>query len=250
VLQNLRRESWYIGDLAGIPIFVHWTVAFLAFSAWSSSGGGGLDGFIITIVALISGIVLHELGHGLMARRLGAFGLTITLWAFGGLCESRRDSARIGREIAIVAAGPLVSLALWLGTAYGLHALVQWWPALVVHRGDLTLLGEFLAVAAQVNLMLLIFNMLPIFPLDGGQLTYYGALLATRNQLLARQISLTLAVIGTLLVFLWLTGFFGALGSPDPVGMWMARMQERLVGTVMTIVLLGLILRSAFQHLR
>jgi Zn-dependent protease len=251
MMQNLRQTAWYLGDLVGIPIFLHWTVLLLAFNAWRMSGGsdGGIDTFIIVLVVLLSGIVLHELGHGLMARALGAHGLTITLWAFGGLCESRRDSTRLGREIAIVAAGPAVSLLLWLGCSYLLDFLFATQPGLVAQGNVYTLLGEFLAVAASINFMLLLFNMMPIFPLDGGQLTFYTVLAVTRKPLLARQVSLTLAVLGVLAVFLWFTGFFTALNGPDPVGTWMRHLTADMTGTVILVVLLFLVLRSAFTYL-
>jgi len=251
MMQNLRQTAWYLGDLVGIPIFLHWTVLLLAFNAWRMSGGsgGGIDTFIIVLVVLLSGIVLHELGHGLMARALGAHGLTITLWAFGGLCESRRDSTRLGREIAIVAAGPAVSLLLWLGCSYLLDFLLATQPGLVAQGNSYTLLGEFLSIAAALNFMLLLFNMMPIFPLDGGQLTFYTVLAVTRKPLLARQVSLTLAVVGVLAVFLWFTGFFNVLNGPDPVGTWMHHLTADMTGTVILVVLLFLVLRSAFTYL-
>ena len=251
MMQNLRQTAWYVGDLVGIPIFLHWTVLLLAFNAWRMAGGsgGGIDGFILVLVVLLSGIVLHEMGHGLMARALGARGLTITLWAFGGLCESRRDSTRLGREIAIVAAGPAVSLLLWLGAEGLLRLLADQRPGLVLAPGGLTLLGEFLVVCSGLNLMLLIFNMMPIFPLDGGQLTFYTVLAVTRKPLLARQVSLTLAVLGVLAVFLWFTGFFTAMHGVDPLGTWVHHLTNDMYGTVLLMVLLFLVLRSAFTYL-
>lgn len=248
MMQNLRQTAWYVGDLVGIPMFLHWTVLLLAFNAWRMAGGSGsgIDGFILVLVALLSGIVLHELGHGLMARALGAHGLTITLWAFGGLCESRRDSSHLGREIAIVAAGPAVSLLLWLG-CWGLNAYLDAVQPGLVAPG--TLLGDFLYIGAAINLLLLLFNMMPIFPLDGGQLTYYTLLAVTRRPLLARQVSLSLAVVGVVLVFLWTTGFFTAMHHPDPVGTWLQMMGANLTGTLLTLVLLFLVLRSAFTYL-
>ncbi len=251
MMQNLRQTAWYVGDLVGIPIFLHWTVLLLAFNAWRMAGGsgGGIDTFILVLVVLLSGIVLHEMGHGLMARALGARGLTITLWAFGGLCESRRDSTRLGREIAIVAAGPAVSLLLWLGAEGLLRLLADQRPGLVLAPGGLTLLGEFLVVCSGLNLMLLIFNMMPIFPLDGGQLTFYTVLAVTRKPLLARQVSLTLAVLGVLAVFLWFTGFFTAMHGVDPLGTWVHHLTNDMYGTVLLMVLLFLVLRSAFTYL-
>lgn len=251
MMQNLRQTAWYVGDLVGIPIFLHWTVLLLAFNAWRISGGSGsgMETFIIVLVVLLLGIVLHELGHGLMARALGAQGLTITLWAFGGLCEARRDNSRLGREIAIVSAGPAVSLLLWLGSSYLYDFLLATQPGLIVQANAHTLLGAFLHISAMLNFMLLIFNMMPIFPLDGGQLTFYTILAVTRKPLLARQVSLTLAVLGVLAIFLWFTGFFGALNGPDPMGTWMHQLTNDMTGTVILLVLLFLVLRSAFTYL-
>lgn len=243
---NLRQSSWYVGQLAGIPLFLHWSAIFLAFSATRRSDG--MDGAILALISLLVGILLHELGHGLTARAFGAHGLTITVWAFGGLCESRRDNARLGREILIVAAGPAVSLLLWLGSWQLLRLLIEHQPGLVAG----TMLGQFLAIFAAVQLMLLLFNLLPIYPLDGGQLTYYGALGVTRDQLLARQIALFLAVIGSLAWFAWATGLVDAYrtGHRDPFGYWLQLVAHDPVHVLIIGLFLALLLRDAFLHLR
>ncbi len=249
MMQNLRQSAWYVGDLVGIPIYLHWTILLLVYNGWRISEGRGIDGFVIVLIVLLMGIVLHELGHGLMARALGARGLTITLWAFGGLCEARRDHSRLGHEIAIVAAGPVVSLVLWAGSELTLRYLLQANPGLLISANGVTLLGQFLSMSSAINLLLLLFNMMPIFPLDGGQLTYYIVLAVTRKPLLARQVSLFLAVVGVIAVFLWFTGFFTAMGQPDPIATWTHMLSQNTYGTLLLMVLLFLVLRSAFTYL-
>lgn len=246
MMQNLERESWYLGNLAGVPIFLHWTALIMVLMVWGGSTGGGVELFLVYLIALIVGIVLHELGHGLTARAFGAYGITITLWAFGGLCRSSRDSSRIGREIAIVAAGPAVSLALWLGCFELIRQLGRHAPGALGGPGAPSLLFEVLAVSVLVNKSLFIFNMLPIFPMDGGQLVYYGSLGLTRNQLLARKLSLTLAVFGSLAFFCWRSDLFDILAAGGGVGQWIGQLG---FNDIVLAVLLSLMLRSAFHVL-
>lgn len=247
MMQNLERESWYVGNLVGVPIFLHWTAALMVYSAWSLSGGSGLEGFILVLISLIAAIVLHELGHGLTARALGAFGITITLWAFGGLCKSTRDPARVGREIAIVAAGPAVSLVLWLGTEWTAQALDAGFPGMLDRQ---PLLAVFLGEFSFINFLLLMFNILPIFPLDGGQLTFHLLRLAIRDVMVVAKISLFLAVMGALAYFCYATGLYSAMSHPNPVGLWFSSLIRNLGSTVMIAVVLGFLLRNAFLYLR
>jgi Zn-dependent protease len=243
MMENLQRESWYIGNLVGVPIFLHWTALFLVMLVVAGGWNAGPDWIILHLVWLIAGIVLHELGHGLMAKALGAFGITITLWAFGGLCSSRRDSARVGRELAIVAAGPAVSLALCAGC----WALLEWLrlnqPGLLSSATGPSLLRDALAVGFAVNLSLFIFNMLPIFPMDGGQLVFYSMIGVTRNQRLSRQVCLFLAVFGALAFFMWRTGLFAVGGD---VGLWVQGLQ---LWDLFLAFVLFLMVRSAVQIL-
>jgi Zn-dependent protease len=171
---------------------------------WSQDGRGfDLAAFLILLTVLLMGLILHELGHGLTARAFGARGVTITLWAFGGLCQSQRDQTP-GKEFLIVAAGPAVSVILAASGYFGLLYLAQNHPDVVFDSPrQLSVIGHFLNEMYRVNTILAIFNLLPIFPLDGGQLVYNGALLVTRRQLLVRQICLTLSVFGAMAFVLW-----------------------------------------------
>lgn len=250
MMQNLERESWYVGPLAGVPIFLHWSAAVLVYLAWMISGGSGLDGFILVLISLVLGVVLHELGHGLTARALGAFGITITLWAMGGLCKSTRDPGRVGREIAIVAAGPAVSLGLWLGSRWLFQVLAASAPELLFSGDRPTLLADFLATFSVINMWMLLFNILPIYPLDGGQLTFHSLRLLTRDIMLAAKISLFLAVLGAIAYFCYATGLFSLLQHPDPLAAWFAVLNRNLGSALWTGVLLGFLVRDAFLHLR
>jgi Zn-dependent protease len=199
------RESIYLGHLGPIPLYAHWSALFMVFMAfmWSQTGAQfDMVAFLLVLTVLMKGLILHELGHGLMARALGAYGVTITLWAFGGLCQSKRDLLP-SREFLIVAAGPAVSFLL-AGIGYGcLYYFGEFSPGVISEGGRLNVFGLFLMYMYWVNLAMGIFNMLPIFPLDGGQLVYNGALMFTNKQLLVRKICLTLSVFGALAFILY-----------------------------------------------
>ena len=139
-------------------------------------GGSVTEAYLVAVAAVFLffvSLVMHELGHALVARREGIEISGIDLWFFGGVAKMARDTQSPGAEFKIAAAGPLVTLVL-VGIFFGLSALVQNGAALDVVRlaGDaevsptLALLG-FLAT---INLMLLVFNLVPAFPLDGGRI--------------------------------------------------------------------------------
>jgi Zn-dependent protease len=117
-------------------------------------------------------IALHELGHAVVARRNGIEVLGIDLWVFGGLAKLSRDSQSPGEEFRVAAAGPAVTLLITILAAVGV--------AVFSHAdfgdnvaGDVVDSSPVLALAtwlALVNFGLLIFNLVPGFPLDGGRI--------------------------------------------------------------------------------
>ena len=192
------RDGIYVGHLGPIPLYVHWSALLMVYfvSRWATTPSGfDVAQFLLMLTVLLMGIVLHELGHGMMAKYLGAFGVTITLWAFGGLCSSTRD-ALPRRELLIVAAGPAVSFLLAAIGIFGPDLIMQVDPSWLFTGETPSLLYEFLYWTGRINLMMGIFNILPIYPLDGGQIVYHLTHLVTGRQLIARQVSLTLAVFG------------------------------------------------------
>jgi Zn-dependent protease len=236
-MNSPQQDSIYLGHLGPIPLYFRWSALFMVWMAylWSSPGGGfNLSGFLVILTVLIIGIVLHELGHGLTARALGASGVTITLWAFGGLCSSTRDE-RPSRELLIIIAGPLVSFAL-AGLGYGGMSWLQehhedW---LYDERGHHSLLWQFIDTTGWLNLVMGVFNSLPIYPLDGGKVVYNLILATTGRLLLARKVCLTMAVVGALAMLLWMFHIGGDRIDNVPI---------------MNIALLVWLVYSAFQAL-
>jgi len=191
-----RRNSVYVGNLGPVPLYLHWSFLFLLLLAWP---GGGFDvSFSLTyLIVLLLGVLLHEMGHALAAKAQGAFGITITLWALGGLCSSVRDRLP-RREIIILIAGPAVSFALswgcWLVMRYAEGSDAAWTNNRMIMTA--VYLGYW------INLHVGIFNILPIFPLDGGQIVFNVMTLMTRERT-ARQLSMCIAVAGAIAYVAW-----------------------------------------------
>src|SRR4051794_10904135 len=118
VRHNMIR-SWKLGTAFGIGVYVHWT--FLLLPAWVllnglGSGGVSLATYLLTLVAAIFGcVVLHELGHALMARRFGIDTRDITLYPIGGVARLERMSERPWEEFWIAGAGPAVNVVIAVG---------------------------------------------------------------------------------------------------------------------------------------
>jgi Zn-dependent protease len=135
-------------------------------TAYAVAVGGALGYF--------ASLVLHELGHALAARRLGIPVVGIELWFFGGLLQMRRQPQTAGEEFKVAAAGPAVTFAV-LALSIGVGVLIQNGSRFseVALRGSgitttpaLALLGWL----AFINGALLLFNLIPAFPLDGGRI--------------------------------------------------------------------------------
>lgn len=117
-------------------------------------------------------IALHELGHALVARRNGIEVLGIDLWVFGGLAKLSRDSQSPGEEFRVAAAGPAVTLLLaaLAGIGVALLSHPDWDVSVFADSDDSSPLLALLAWLALVNTGLLVFNLVPAFPLDGGRI--------------------------------------------------------------------------------
>lgn len=166
-----NQGRFYAGHLGPIPVFIDWTALFLLYIAWSwrevAAGPGqvGLDAFIICAVVLLGSILAHEASHGLAARLAGATGISITIFALGGMCESRRET-RPWHDAGISLAGPLCNLALAAACFGGLRLID---PAQLPPGGAMEILDQTLRAGFLINLVLALLNLMPVYPLDGGQ---------------------------------------------------------------------------------
>jgi Zn-dependent protease/CBS domain-containing protein len=182
--------SWSIKILTirGIPIRVH--ASFLLVLMWAAyigyTGAGGRRGMwqenvlfmVVFILLLFVCVALHELGHSLVAQRLGIQVHDITLWPIGGIARIRRTPERPSHEFLITAAGPAtnvvlalligVGLLLWLGPQQILATLSS--PRQIAALLTRTDFRSLLFLLLLNNLLLALFNLIPAFPMDGGRL--------------------------------------------------------------------------------
>ncbi|MCX6589475.1 MAG: site-2 protease family protein [Acidobacteria bacterium] len=189
-----------LGSVAGIRLQVHFT--FLALLAWMVVKGwrqGDLSG-VPFFLGLFACVLLHELGHAMMAKRFGIVTSDITLLPIGGVARLERMPEDPRQELWVALAGPAVNV----GIAALLFAVLggQLPPAEKLGAGSLL---ERLLLA---NITLFLFNLLPAFPMDGGRVL--RALLATRMPYTrATQIA---ATVGQVMAVLF--GFVGFFANP------------------------------------
>ena len=160
-----------LGRIAGIEIGVNWTwLAVFGLIVWSWATGVFPDAVpgrsestywamaVIASLLFFSSLLLHELGHALQARRDGLQIDGITLWLLGGVAKFRGVFPSAGAEFRIAIAGPLVSLVLgvaFIGAAF-------------LYAGS-DPVDTVLGWIGEINIVLLVFNLLPALPLDGGR---------------------------------------------------------------------------------
>jgi Zn-dependent protease len=127
---------------------------------------------VLGALLFFASLALHELGHALVARRNGIEVLGIDLWLFGGLAKLSRDSDTPGEEFRIAAAGPAVTALIALLCLGGVALTSRLGQATdaYLHGDATTPVLALLSWLVVVNLMLLAFNLLPGFPLDGGRI--------------------------------------------------------------------------------
>ena len=203
------KWSWKIARLWDIDVYVHATflliVGWMAYSYWIQFQRlNAVVAGVLFILALFACVVLHEYGHALMARRFGVKTRDITLYPIGGVARLERIPEKPIEELWVALAGPAVNVviaALLLGYLTMTGSLV---PA---NMFSLTS-GGFLPRLLAVNLLLVAFNLLPAFPMDGGRVL--RAVLAMRmDHVKATQIA---ATVGQGMAFLF--GFIGLFRDP------------------------------------
>jgi Zn-dependent protease len=163
---NPTAGSIPIFRIAGIRVYVHWTWLLAAYFEIVNPVNQyqSMTWNVIEYLALFGIVLLHEFGHALACRQVGGVANRIMLWPLGGAAFVQ-PPPRPGAHLWTIAAGPLVNVVLVPITA------VAYWFA---HRAglgrDYPDFEHFLWSIAVINVGLLIFNLLPIYPLDGGQI--------------------------------------------------------------------------------
>jgi len=202
--------SWSlnIGKVAGTVVRVHLT--FLLFLAWifaaSYAAGGAATAWdsLAFMLLLFLCVLLHEFGHIFTARAFGVPTPYVTLLPIGGVAQLERIPEEPWEEFLIAIAGPLVNVVIAAVLVYGFDANLQASAAAAVDNLKIPLVDRL----AAVNLFLVLFNMIPAFPMDGGRVL--RALLASRmGYVRATEIA---AMIGQYVAFA--LGFIGLLANP------------------------------------
>jgi len=217
--------SLALGRVFGIQLELHVTFAVLL--AWAAvttvQNGDGWRAAItamLLIVAVFFTIFLHELGHALTARRFGIRTLDIQLTPMGGMSHLERLPETPRQELAIALAGPAVSLAISLLLFVELAATrqsLEW-------TGLLDPAGHPLTALMWVNLVLGLYNLLPIFPMDGGRAL--RALIAYRRTYPdATRIATRIAQVGSIALAV-MPGRFNLVYVLTAVWIWMSARRE------------------------
>jgi Zn-dependent protease len=153
------RMSWKLGRVAGIDVFLHPTLPLLL--TYFGLAFGGLE-TVLLVSAFFGCLLLHELGHALMARRFGIETADITLYPIGGVARLNRLPKASRVELLIALAGPAVNVAIALALWAGLGVLAGGRPAA-------SSLESWAGNLLAMNLLMAGFNMIPAFPMDGGR---------------------------------------------------------------------------------
>jgi Zn-dependent protease len=217
------QNGWRVGSLFNIPLYIDPTwfliVGWITFrdgmefqQAWG--GPVAYSAGLAMALLLFASVLLHELGHSLVAKSQGINVNSITLFLFGGVATIESESKTPGKMFQVAIAGPLVSLALALITG----AIVFFAP--ITNQ----VLGVLLLRVATLNLVLTIFNLIPGLPLDGGQVlkaamwkrtgSYIkGTLIAARS---GRFLGYAISALGLADIF----GITRQFGLPQIGGIW------------------------------
>lgn len=161
--------KWKLANLAGIDVYVHWSFwllpGWMLMSAMSSSGFVAAISTVTFLFAVFGCVVLHELGHALAARQFGIGTRDITLYPIGGVASLNEIPRSPVKELVIALAGPAVNVAIAgailggsLLAGAGYHISLSRVPG-----------WNFLTELMFVNIGLVVFNLLPAFPMDGGR---------------------------------------------------------------------------------
>jgi len=215
------RWTWRIGRIAGIEVAIHpsWLFTYALFAWWMIvfvqteqirlDAAAEIALGLLASLVLFASVVAHEFAHAIVARRLGIPIGNIVLFLFGGVASILREPGTPLDEFKMAAAGPGLSLvlALLFGALYALLHRTPWlWGA------------TFCLLLGVANLGLAVFNLLPMFPSDGGRLLRALLWRIVRSQARATGVAAIIStVIAAGLIF---AGVYVAVAQRDPRSLW------------------------------
>jgi Zn-dependent protease/CBS domain-containing protein len=231
------KWSYRVASVAGIQVRIHLTfLLLLGFYAWIYYTEGGakaaVDGVAFTLLIFLC-VLLHEFGHAFAAKAFGIRTPDITLLPIGGVARLERMPANPWQELIIAVAGPAVNVLIALVVLLLIGGVLPLHEFLLIDTAS----GSLLAKLFFVNMLLVAFNLIPAFPMDGGRVL--RALLATQmryvaaTQLAARvgQVIAALFVVASLIGGPPMLGFialFVFLGAQQELAY--ARLRETAQG--------------------
>ncbi|MDX6608815.1 MAG: hypothetical protein QOF85_740 [Solirubrobacterales bacterium] len=179
---------------------------------------------VISALGFFGSIVLHELGHAFAALRNGIGISSIQLWIFGGMARMDRESGSPAAEFKVAVAGPLVTLAIVVAlTAIGVAAVgPEEFKQAVLIKANSGVSGAMAVIGwlASINLLVLVFNLLPAFPMDGGRIVRAIAWWRTGDRNSATRFA---ANLGRVFAYIFIGGGLVLIASGDAFGgIWLA----------------------------
>ena len=228
-----RVRAFRLTRVAGIDVRVHPTFALIVLwfaYIWGVKTGAGLGGLLfglLMVFCLFACVLLHELGHSLVARRSGIRVHDITLLPIGGMARIERAPVHPGDEFWLALAGPAVNvglavLLLPIVAAIGWFRHIDGLAGMIAAVGGVDVPG-FAAYLLFANISLVVFNLIPAFPMDGGRiLRAFMSLFISRS--MATQIAVTIGkgiavcfvIVGLLMLHDWtlpMVGVFIFVGA-------------------------------------
>jgi Zn-dependent protease len=233
----LGGRTFTLFHVRGIRISVDWSWFLILFVVifYTSQTYGDLLGepssspmpfllAVLTAVGFFGSILLHELGHAVVAVRNG-IGITgIQLWIFGGMARMDREAETPGAELKVALAGPLVTLAIFVALTAG--GIVVAGPgafedaAVLDPEAGVSGVLAMVAWLATINLLLLVFNLLPAFPMDGGRVARAVAWWRTGDRTSATRFA---ANLGRVMAYVFMAGGLALIFVGDIfAGVWLA----------------------------
>jgi Zn-dependent protease len=222
-------RAWKLGTAFGIGVYLHWTFLLLPIYVMTvviDEGGtyGAALFYALGVVGVFACVTLHEFGHALTARHFGIATRDITLYPIGGVARLERMSDKPWEEFWIALAGPAVNVAivtaiLLLGSLAGMDFSPERLASVGPPGHELfayPIASQFLVWLLLSNAVLVTFNMLPAFPMDGGRVLR-ALLSGWLGHLRATELATSLGVGMAALFAFWGLGLFGGGINPMPI---------------------------------